>query len=295
MTTTLLIAGLAKRYGSVQALESVDVEAQSGEIHAILGENGAGKSTMIKILAGVTRADRGGVLLDDARLALGRPARAERAGVRTAFQELSTIPGLTVAESLLYGREPTLPLGFVRRRALGAAADELLERVGLARIDTRASVDELSLGDRQLLEVAKALREPARVLVLDEPTSALSAEDSGWVLAHARRAAEEGAIVLFITHRLAEVRAAADRLTVLRGGRDVLRGVVGDHSDDDLIAAMLGRRVERLYAARTPPGADVVLLARGLHVSGRVGPIDLDARARSSASADCRARVNATF
>jgi ABC-type sugar transport system ATPase subunit len=279
MTNMLRIAGLAKRYGSVRALEGANVEAAAGEIHAILGENGAGKSTMIKILAGVTPADAGEVTLDGTRLALGRPARADRAGVRTAFQELSTVPGLTVAESLLFRREPSLALGFVRRRELNRHASELLSRLGLAHIDVRARIDELGLGERQLLEVAKALRDPARVLVLDEPTSALSTEDSAWVLGQARRAADAGAVVLFITHRLAEVRAAADRLTVLRGGVDVLTGATEDFGDDELIAAMLGRRIERLYAERTAPRSDAVLVVRGLRVGGRVGPLDLDARA----------------
>ena len=274
---TLTIEGLHKRFGGVVALEGVSLEAHAGKVHALLGQNGAGKSTLIRILAGVERADRGSVSIAGVKLALGRPSVSNAAGVRTAFQELSSIPELTVAENLLYGEEPTL-LGRVRRRRLLARAEELLGNLGLGRIDPTALVEELAFAERQLLEVARALRRPARALILDEATSALSDEESAWVLEQARRAAAGGAVVLLITHRLSEVRAAADRLTVLRSGSAVLTGSVSEHDDDELITAMLGRRVERLYQSPKRSGERVALSVRGLRVGGRVGPVDFDAR-----------------
>jgi len=271
----LSVEGLRKRFGSVRALQGVTLHAQSGHVHALLGENGAGKSTLIKILSGVTRADEGSVRLDGELLTLGRPAASTAAGVRTAFQELSTIPELTVAENLLFGREPSIG-GRVLRRRLNARAAALLAGLGLERIDPTAQVSTLALGDRQLLEVAKALREAPRLLVLDEATSALSSEDSGWVLEQARLAAQRGAVVLLITHRLAEVRAAADRITVLRSGRAVLEGSTSDYDDEQLITAMLGRRMERLYPPLEPASGGSALSVRGLRVGARVGPLDLD-------------------
>ena len=272
----LEITGLRKRFGAVRALQGVTMHAQKGHVHALLGENGAGKSTLIKILAGVTRADAGTVTLDGAELRLGHPRAAAAAGVRSAFQELSTIPELTVAENLLFGREPSFA-GRVRRRRLRARAAELLAGFGLERIDPAAAVGSLALGDRQLLEIVKALREPPRILILDEATSALSSEDSAWVLRQARLAAERGAVVLFITHRLAEVREVADRITVLRGGHDVAEGATAEFSDEQLITTMLGRRMERLYPELAPHATDALLSVRGLQVGARVGPLDLDA------------------
>ncbi len=274
----LIIAGMHKRFGAVRVLEGAALEAQGGEVHAVLGENGAGKSTMMKILAGVIPADAGQVTLDGRAVALDRPAAALSAGIRTVFQELSTIPQLTVAENLLYGREETR-VGLVRRRRRSDAARSLLERFGLERIDASSPVAELGLGDRQLLELVKALRETPRVLILDEATSALSAADSRWVLDHARAAAQAGAVVLLITHRLPEVRATADRITVLRAGVDVLNGTPAELDDEALIAAMLGRRVERLYPARHPPAPERVLEVRDLSAAGLPGPVDLDVSA----------------
>lgn len=277
MSTGLRVRDLHKAYGATRVLTGVDLDADGGEIHALLGENGAGKSTLMKVLAGVTTADRGTVAVDGHTLRLGSPRAAVASGVRTMFQELSSVGHLSVAENLLFGDEPQL-LGLVRRRRTQDEAAELLSSLGLGRIDVRAPVSGLALADRQLLEVAKALRRPARVLVLDEATSALSAHDSEWVLGQARRAADAGAVVLLITHRLGEVREVADRFTVLRSGVAVLAGRPGDHSDDQLVEAMLGRRVDHLYPERGAPEEAPMLTVRGLEVGERVGPLDFGVR-----------------
>jgi len=275
---SLEISELRKSYGPVEVLCGVNLNARGGEIHGLLGENGAGKSTLIKILSGVTSADTGAITLNGKALTLGRPTASTAAGVRTVFQELSTLPQLTVAENLLYGAEPTNVVGLVSGRRLRAEASTLLERFGLERIDVRSPVGDLALGDRQLLEVVKALRVDPHVLVLDEATSALSAEDSGWVLRQARAAADAGAIVLLITHRLAEVRAHAERVTVLRGGSSVLAVPTAETNDGELIQAMLGRRVERLYPKRSGTPGNALLQVDGLRVGARVGPVNLTLR-----------------
>ncbi|MDA8068091.1 MAG: sugar ABC transporter ATP-binding protein [Actinomycetota bacterium] len=270
----LKLTGVRKRFGAVRVLEGASLEARAGEVHAVLGENGAGKSTLMRILAGVISADAGQVTLDGRAVSLGSPSAAVAAGIRTVFQDLSVIPQLTVADNLLYGSE-TSARGLVLRRRRQELARKLLDGFGLGRIDTAAPVSELGLGDRQLLEVVKALRKSPRVLILDEATSALSATDSAWVLAQGRAAAAAGAAVLLITHRLHEVRATADRITVLRSGVDVLNGTVDELEDDALITAMLGRRAEVLYPSRVPPSAEDVLKVVGLVAQGLPGPIDL--------------------
>jgi ABC-type sugar transport system ATPase subunit len=273
----LVIADMYKRFGAVRVLEGVALCAAGGEVHAVLGENGAGKSTLMRILAGVVSADAGQVSLDGTPVSLKGPRDATRAGVRMVFQELSTIPQMTVAENLLYGCERTV-LGIVRPAQRRRAARELLERFDLGRIDPSVLVSELGLGDRQLLEVVKALRAAPRVLILDEATSALSITDSRWVLEQGRRAAAEGAVVLLVTHRLAEVREFADRITVLRSGKDVLNGAAAEIDDDALIAAMLGRRVDRLYPERPVPDGAVAIRVAGLAAPGLPGPVDITAR-----------------
>lgn len=276
-TPGLMIADMYKRFGAVRVLEGVALQAARGEVHAVLGENGAGKSTLMRILAGVVSADAGQVALDGEQVALGGPRAAARAGVRMVFQELSTIPQMTVAENLLYGREPTW-LGVVRSRGRRRAARALLERFELGRIDPDVPVAELGLGDRQLLEVVKALRDEPRVLILDEATSALSSTDSRWVLEQGRRAARGGAVVLLVTHRLAEVREFAERITVLRAGVDVVSTAASEIDDDALITAMLGRRVERLYPERSPRYEEEAIRVAGLAAPGLPGPVDLFAR-----------------
>lgn len=277
MMPGLEVIELHKRFGAVRVLEGVALHAAPGAVHAVLGENGAGKSTLMRILAGVVPADAGQVTLEGRPVRLTGPRQAARAGVRMVFQELSTIPEMTVAENLLYGRERTL-LGVIRSRERRRAARALLERFELERIDPDARVGELGLGDRQLLEVVKALRDEPRLLILDEATSALSSTDSRWVLEQGRRAARAGAVVLLVTHRLAEVREFADRITVLRAGVDVVTAAAGEIDDDALIAAMLGRRVERLYPERSPHGEEEVIRVSGLAAPGLRGPVDLVAR-----------------
>jgi ribose transport system ATP-binding protein len=275
---TLQIEGLEKRYGALVALAGAHVRAVGGEVHALLGENGAGKSTLIRILSGVIRPDAGTVLLDGRRLELDGPSSARAAGIRTVFQELSLVPDLSVAENLLFERPPLGPLRRVRRLRLYGEAHELLARFGLERIDPARPAGTLGIAERQLLEVVKALRVPPAVLVLDEPTSALSQEQSDWVLRTARAVAEKGAIVLFISHRLAEVRAVAETITVLRSGETVLEGAARELDDDRLIAAMLGRRIERLYPSRNAEPDGVLLEVSGLRVGQRLGPLDFDVR-----------------
>ncbi len=274
----LRVSGLVKSFGGVRALAGAQLDARRGEVHGILGENGAGKSTLIRVLSGVIGRDSGEVLLDGQALRLGTARAALASGIQTVFQESSLIPALTVEENLLFGNLPVAWHRRIRRRELRARYDRIIDSLEVRRLNPTTPVAELSVGDRQLLEVCRAFSRKPEVLVLDEATSALSLDEADWLLRRAREVAREGAVVLFVSHRLQEVRATADRLTVLRSGATVLEGLASEIDEDDAIAAMLGRRQERLYPERANKPTDrVVLTAHGLTAPG-LGPVDIDLR-----------------
>ncbi|HEY8723678.1 MAG TPA: sugar ABC transporter ATP-binding protein [Gaiellaceae bacterium] len=273
------VRDLHKRYGALVALAGTSLSAYGGELHALLGENGAGKSTLIRTLSGVVRPDAGTIVLDGKELQLRTPVDARRMGIRTVFQELSQIPDLSVAENLLFESPPLSPLGRIRAGKVRSEARALLDRFGIVGIDADDRVGSLGFAERQLLEVVKALRMRPRVLILDEATSALSAAQSDWVLARAREVADDGAIVLLISHRLAEVRSRADRITVLRSGLTIAEGAPADLDDDAIIEAMLGRRIERLYVEKAREPGETVLKVHDYAVGPRLGPLSFDVRA----------------
>jgi ABC-type sugar transport system ATPase subunit len=245
----------------VSALTDANLIAPHGEVHAVIGENGAGKSTMLRLLAGLLRQDAGAIDFDGAPWHPNGPRAAAQQGVRVVFQELSLLPELTAAANLLFGDEPVSRFGTIRRQAMMDQARRILDRLEVADIEVGARVRDLPSAHRQKLEIAKALWRRPAILILDEPTSMLGHADSEWLLGQARRAAADGAVVLFISHRLGEIRAVTDSFTVLRDGRDVAHGALSDYADDDLIEAMLGRQLEQLYAPVTgTPGDPLMVL-----------------------------------
>jgi ABC-type sugar transport system ATPase subunit len=226
--SSLEISGLRKSFGGVEALRGASLTCLGGETHALIGENGAGKSTLVKVLSGSVRPDAGEIRLNGETLQTASPRAARDAGIATAFQELSLIPDLTVANNLFYGIEPKVVAGRIDRRVLRRSATELLGSLDVDGIDPGRYVRELSLAQRQILEICKALvREPS-VLILDEPTSALLPEQVQWLFTKVRKFADDGGIALFISHRLEEIESLSDRVTVLRGGADVGSGPGGD-------------------------------------------------------------------
>jgi len=278
--STFRVEVLRKSYGGVTALDGATVEAPLGSVHALLGENGAGKSTVSRILSGVIGDDGGTVSLGETELKLGSPRASRTAGIRTAFQELALVPHLTVAENLTLHDPPRSSLRHLRRREAARRAAAHLAAIGvdeLVHIDVTAQVRTLGLVERHLIEVARALAMRPSVLILDEATSALPARESAWVLERARATAKDGAAVLFISHRLDEVRAVADTVTILRTGRTVAEGRMDEFDDDRLISEMLGRRVERLYPPRPSLAPSPAMVkVRDLTCAPSVGPISLD-------------------
>jgi len=234
----LEMRAIRKRFGGVEALKGVDLALEAGEVHALVGENGAGKSTLMKVLSGALQPDAGEVRLDGRPLRLRGVAEARRAGVVMVYQELTLVPDLSVAENLQLGRLPLL----VRHASLEASARALLGPMGLS-IPPGAPLRSLGAGAQQLVAVARAFGERARVLVFDEPTATLSASEAAQLFALIRRLRGEGVAVAYISHRLEEIFELADRVTVLRDGERVATAPVAELTPERVVTLMVGREV----------------------------------------------------
>ena len=272
-------SAVSKRYGGIAALSGAEFHARAGEVHALIGENGAGKSTFIQILAGAVRPDAGTILLNGEPFRATSPSAAQAAGISSVFQELSLVPDLTVEENVWFRHEPMSAIGTVRRRALRRQTVELFERYGFPVTRPDQEVRRLTLAERQVVEVAKALARDPAVLILDEATSSLSPRETEWLLGLAGRLAADGKLVIYISHRLQEVRAVANRITVFRNGTTVAAHETSAVSDDEIISEMLGRRLDRLFPERKPTATDrLALRIRGLTAGHRLKNVDLDLR-----------------
>ena len=273
----LLLAGVRKTYGPATVLNVDHLKLEGGQVVCLVGENGAGKSTMMGVIAGSVEPDEGGtVTLGGQRLGQGT-LHAQELGVAMVSQEFPLVGQLSVAENLLLGRRPSEQRVLVDSRAMHAAADRMLEDIGLD-VPTRRRVDSLSVAQRQMLEIAKALGRRPRVLILDEPTSALGPTESEHLLQLAREHAARGGIVIFVGHRLNEVRAVADRVVVLRNGLMVAELTPEEATEQRLTREMVGKELEELVHVTSAEDGPPVFEARGLEAEN-FGPIDLDVRA----------------
>ncbi len=238
----LAAKGVSKSFSGVWALQDVDFELKCGEVHALMGENGAGKSTLMKILAGVHSDYIGEISVAGRATTFAGVRDAELAGVAIIHQELNLVPELSVAENMFLGREPLIAGLIVDRRRIVAVARDLLRRLNIA-IDPESRVGALRVGEQQLVEIAKALSLDTRILIMDEPTSALSSSECETLFKVVRQLAASGVAIIYTSHRLDEVMALADRVTVLRDGRHVLTAPVAEISRERIISAMVGRDV----------------------------------------------------
>jgi ribose transport system ATP-binding protein len=266
---SLQMLGISKSYDGTQALREVDFSAAIGEVHAIVGENGAGKTTLVKILAGALERDAGEILLDSKPVELSTPLYARRLGIRAVHQEFSLVPHLTVTENILIGQMPTGRLKWwvdwpeARRRA-----EEILQGIGFTGINVRTPVSRLSVSHQQMVEIAKAVAERPRILILDEPSAVLSQEELKRLLALIQTLKAESTLILYISHRLDEVFEVADRITVLKDGE--LVGTVHSQETDEgqLIKMMVGRTLGEIYPGRhTQPGEEILSVS-GLSQEG---------------------------
>ena len=270
------MTGVCKRFPGVQALQDAELEVLPGEVHVLLGENGAGKSTLMKILCGQYQQGGGSVHLAGAEIRPASPLEAERLGLVMIHQELNLVPGLSDAENIYLGHEPTRG-GLITGQALRDGSRELLDRLG-SGVDPAARVDSLSVAEQQLVEIARALRERARVLVMDEPTAALSDVEIEALFGVIRSLCADGVAVIYISHRMREIFAIGDRVTVMRDGRTVGVRRVAAADPDELIRLMVGRSIAEQIPKRTVAIGEPVLEVEGLARAGVLAPITLSVR-----------------
>lgn len=274
MVPALSMRGISKRFGHIQALDDVDFEVRPGEVMALVGENGAGKSTLVKILAGLFRPDSGEVLLNGEPIELGGVMKSEHARIAVVQQELSLVPTLTVAENVFLGSSRGSAWRSPRR--IGAEAAVHLRHVGLEDLDPLMTIEQLSVAERQLIEIARLVARDARILIFDEPTAALSERETDGVKRVVRRLRDEGGSIIYVTHRLDEVFDLADRVTVFRDGRSQPPVAISDIDVDELIRRMLGSRLEHMYPPHGTGRGDVVMTLESLRGPNLDDPVSLE-------------------
>ncbi|HET6616464.1 MAG TPA: sugar ABC transporter ATP-binding protein [Gemmatimonadota bacterium] len=263
----LRMEGIRKQFPGVVALEDVDLTVRGGEVHVLLGENGAGKSTLMKILSGAHRKDSGRIVVAGHEVEIGGPRHARELGIGIIYQELTLVPDLSAAENVFLGREPHRFPGLVDRAVMIERAQRILDGLG-AGFDAATPVRALTLAQRQLVEVARALSLDARVLVMDEPTSALTERETRALFSAIRRLTSRGVAVVFISHRLDEIFEIGDRVTVLRDGRHVATQEVASADRRELVRLMANREIDEQVPKHSPQRGEELLRVEGLSRRG---------------------------
>jgi len=247
MEPLLQLRGISKAFPGVRALDNITFDVYSGEVHALLGENGAGKSTLIKIISGVYRADSGTMTMDGQPADFADPGQAQARGIAAIYQELGLYPDLSVAENIFMGHMPRGSFGALDWRAAQRKAREILDSLEVYDLDVNTKVRSLNVGNRQRVEIAKALSQNARILIMDEPTAALTESDVENLFKTVRLLRSRGVGIIYISHRLQEVFLLADRVTVLRDGHYIGTKPVSETSESNLISMMVGRTIDDLF------------------------------------------------
>jgi len=267
MATLLELANISKSFPGVKALEDVHFATDAGQVHALVGENGAGKSTLIKVISGVHPADSGTIHMDGEPVRFRSPHEAQAHGIATMYQELSLYPELSVAENIFMGHAPMRKAGptqVIDWGEMNRRSEEILASLNIHDLDVRRKVGALNVGNRQRVEIAKALSLDAKVLIMDEPTAALTESDVAKLFEIVRLLKERGVAVIYISHRLVEVFQLADKVTVLRDGKFVDSKPVSETDEDDLIRMMVGRTITDLFPKLPSEVGDPILEVKGL-------------------------------
>ncbi|MFF7330158.1 sugar ABC transporter ATP-binding protein [Streptomyces sp. NPDC090306] len=273
----LALQDISKSFGAVRALRDVSLELFPGEVHALAGENGAGKSTLIKTLAGVHRPDAGQVLLDGEPVVFHGPGDARDAGIAVIYQEPTLFPDLSIAENIFMGRQPRRALGRIDHGATRDATAALMTRLGVD-LDPDRPARGLSIADQQIVEIAKALSFDARVLIMDEPTAALTGSEVARLFGVVRTLRDQGAAVLFISHRLEEIFQICRKVTTLRDGAWIASEPVAGMTEDDLVRRMVGRDLDELYPKTDTERGEVALSVRRLTREGVFTDVSFEVR-----------------
>jgi rhamnose transport system ATP-binding protein len=271
----LELNNITKRFGGVEVLHGVSFTLRQGEVHALLGENGAGKSTLIKVITGVHQPDGGEIYLNGKRVHFNDTLESRQAGIAAIYQELSLCPDLNVAENIFLGRQPTAIGGRIDWRKLYSEADRLLTSLGV-HLDLKTKARNLSIAQMQSVEIARAFSLNARILIMDEPTSSLTLNEVAELFGLVRRLRDEGAAIIFISHRLEELFEVADRVTVLRDGSYVDTRAVKDVSRDELIRLMVGRTISNLFPKQEVEPGEMALKVEHLSRTGTFEDISFE-------------------
>ncbi|MGX6446569.1 sugar ABC transporter ATP-binding protein [Patulibacter sp. S7RM1-6] len=274
----IALDGVSRSYGAVHALRDATIELRSGEVRALMGENGAGKSTLVKMLTGVERPNSGRVLVDGEPVSLTSTADARDAGVAVILQEPTLFPDLSVAENVVMGRHPKAAFGRIDRAAMRKTVRDALDRLGV-ELDPDRPVEGLSIADQQIVEIAKAMSFDARVLIMDEPTAALSGREVDRLFRVVRALQERGAAILFISHRLDEVYEISDVVTIMRDGEVVHDGPLSEMPEDELVRRMVGRDVSELFPKTEAQVGDTLLEVDGLSREGVFYDVSFEVKA----------------
>lgn len=274
---TLALVNVSKSFGAVRALQGVTLELYAGEVHALAGENGAGKSTVVKTFAGVYRPDAGEIRLDGEPVTFNGPGDAQTAGVAVIYQEPTLFPDLSVAENIFMGRQPRAGFRRIDRAAMHAETAKLFARLGVP-LDPEQPARGLSIADQQVVEIAKAISRDARVLIMDEPTAALTGQEVARLFTVTRNLQEHGCAILFISHRLEEIFELCQRVTTLRDGTWIASEAVADLEPDDLVQRMVGRELDALYPKQDVKPGEVVLKVSRLTREGVFTDVSFEVR-----------------
>jgi len=270
--------GICKSFSKVQVLRDVVFSLADGEVHALMGENGAGKSTLMKVLTGVYTRDEGEVLVDDSPVHFSHPMQAEEAGIVFIHQELNTMHELTVEENMFMGKEIKGAFGMVNKQAMRQKARETIQQLGID-IDPKTVMKYLSVGQQQMVEIAKALMVDARVLIMDEPTAALTPVETEILFQVIRRLKASGVSLVYITHRMEEVLEICDRITVLRDGEYINTKPISDTNMNDIVRMMIGREIGERFPQRDIKIGDVRFEVEGLTKEGVFQDVSFSVRA----------------
>jgi ribose transport system ATP-binding protein len=277
----LELEGIEKSFPGVKALEQMHLKLRRGSVHALLGENGAGKSTLMKILSGVYKRDAGRILLDGEPVEFENTLAAQQAGVAIIHQELNLCWNLTVADNILLGREKVGKLGYYKQRENTEVVQKLLERLGVSHIDPLEKVNELSIANQQMVEIAKAISVDAKILILDEPTSSLTEKETTTLFRIMKTLQRQGVSMVYISHKLSEIFGVCDEVTVIRDGKWIESFPIEEASRERIIELMVGRPIDMVFPEpiSKPDPSRVVLKVESLHKHGLVSDIGFEVRA----------------
>ena len=273
------LRGIEKSFGPVQVLRGVDFDLRPGEVHALMGENGAGKSTMIRLMSGAHQPNTGTVEVDGSPVRFAGPGEAKAAGIAVVHQELLLFPAMTVAENIFLGHAPRNGRGLLDWNEMRRKARAILDRLDCPELDVDDKVSHLSVANRQRVEIARALSRDARVLIMDEPTAALAEADVRRLLDVVRSLRSEGVGIVYVSHRMNEIFEIADRITVLRDGKTIDTRNADDVTEAALVSMMVGRDIDQLFPKDTIPLGETVLEVRNLAHAGKVRDVSFSVRA----------------